>query len=60
MQKPVEYIVRVYDGSEVLEYEYWNYEQANSHLEWELSKCNCASLFAYYWNGTTSREEFIK
>ncbi len=60
MEKPVEYIVRVYDGPEILEYEYGNYGQANSHLEWELSHGNCASLFAYYWNGINGREEMIR
>ena len=38
------YIVRVYDGNQVYEYEYGNEKHAREHLEWE--KCH-AELFVY-------------
>lgn len=60
MSKPVEYIVRVYDGDEVMEYEYRYLAQAESHLEWELESGFCASLYAYMWNGISGRMERIR
>ncbi len=60
MEKPVEYIVRVYDGPDTYEYEYSNPEHANEARDWEREHGNSASLFAYYWDGVNRREEFIR
>ena len=60
MEKPVMWIVRVYDGQETYEYEYGNEKHASEQLDWERENGNSASLFAYYWNGINSREEFVR
>ena len=39
------YIVRVYEGLEVYEYQYGNEKHAREHLEWE--KCH-AELFLWF------------
>lgn len=59
-RKPSFYFVRVHDGADTYEYEYAGFEQAESHLNWELNRGNSASLFAYYWDGTRGREELIR
>lgn len=57
--QPTMYFVRVYEGSCNFEYEYAGFEQAESHLEWELESGHRASLFAHYFDGRASWDECI-
>jgi len=58
--KPTMYFVRVYEGSCNFEYEYAGFEQAESHLKWELESGHCASLFAHYFDGRVGWDECIR
>ena len=58
--QPTMYFVRVYEGSCNFEYEYAGFEQAESHLEWELESGHCASLFAHYFDGRVFWDERIR
>ena len=63
MEKPVEYIVKVFEGPKEYEYEYRTEDQAIGHFNMEMSISHgmaFVEIWAYYWDGNRRREERIK